>query len=285
MTRLANAVTLLGAGTQGSRLAYMWSRLGKPVYLVDKSSSQLTQASSAVHDMRERNPPEREGKLIRLDTDNMEKALRNSWLTIECIPEDLQRKRAVIKELDTRTDPETIIATNSSSYPISDIVKGLSLKADDRLVNLHAFWPPETQALEIMGTEKTRPDIIPLLMKETQRHGFMPFHVKKHSTGYMFNRIWAAIKRETLLVLEEGIATPKEVDQICKAVLKTPLGPCEQMDIAGLDVILDIEKHYAQERSGIPEGPRRLLKEMVGQGNLGVKSGSGFFKYNNSVKT
>ncbi|PYH92363.1 3-hydroxyacyl-CoA dehydrogenase [Aspergillus ellipticus CBS 707.79] len=279
MTRLSNAVTLIGAGTQGSRLAYMWSRLGKPVYLVDRTQNQLTQASAALQNLRAKKPPSEEGSVIKLTADDMDKALRNSWLAIECIPENIGCKRDLMKELDSRTDPDTIIASNSSSYPISEVCKGLCLKANDRFVNMHAFWPPETQVIEIMGTSKTRADIIPLLIKETQEHGFMPFHVRKHSTGYMFNRIWAAIKRETLQVLEEGIATPKEIDQIYKAVLKTPIGPCEQMDIAGLDVILAIEKHYAQERAGLPNGPQRLLQEMVGQGNLGVKSGSGFFKY------
>lgn len=93
--------------------------------------------------------------------------------------------------------------------------------------------------------------------------------------------IWAAIKRETLLVLEEGIATPEEVDQIYKCVLNTPRGPCELMDIAGLDVILAVEEHYAKVRMGIPNAPRKYLREMIERGDLGVKSGNGFFKYTN----
>lgn len=92
-------------------------------------------------------------------------------------------------------------------------------------------------------------------------------------------RIWAAIKRETLLALDEGVATPEEIDGIFKAVLKTPKGPCEQMDVVGLDVVLDIEKHYAEVRPGLPEEPRKLLNEMVAQGLLGVKSGKGFFRH------
>lgn len=81
------------------------------------------------------------------------------------------------------------------------------------------------------------------------------------------------------MVLEEGIATPEEVDQMYKAVLHTPKGPCEQMDVAGLDVILAIEEHYAEVRSGIPDGPRKYLREIVDRGHLGVKTGTGFFDY------
>ncbi|PYI06571.1 3-hydroxyacyl-CoA dehydrogenase [Aspergillus sclerotiicarbonarius CBS 121057] len=279
MTRLLNAVTLLGAGTQGSRLAYMWSRLGRPVYLVDKTPTQLNLALATVQRLRASNPPSEQGKVISLTADNLDKALHNSWLAIECVPEDLECKRPVMVELDRKSDPETIIASNSSRCSISEICKGLSLKAKDRFVNLHSFWPPETPALEIMGSRQTRADIIPLLMKETQDHGFQPFHVRKSSTGYTFNRIWTAIKRETLLVLEEGVATLEEVNNIYKAVLHTPRGPCEQMDMAGLDVILAIEEHYAETRMGIPIEPRKVLGEMIERGDLGVKSGNGFFHY------
>lgn len=130
-----------------------------------------------------------------------------------------------------------------------------------------------------MGADTTRPEIIALLMKEAAAHGFQPFHVRRSSTGYIYNRIWAAIKREALLALDEQVATPAEIDALFKAVLKTPKGPCEQMDTVGLDVVLAIEEHYAEERAGLPEGPRSLLKTMIADGKLGVKSGNGFFKY------
>lgn len=81
------------------------------------------------------------------------------------------------------------------------------------------------------------------------------------------------------MALEEGVATPEEIDEIFKAVLKTPKGPCEQMDTVGLDVVLDIEKHCAEARKNLPEEPQNLLKEMLAQGRLGVKSGRGFFAY------
>jgi len=92
-------------------------------------------------------------------------------------------------------------------------------------------------------------------------------------------RIWAAIKRETLLTISEGVATPEEIDAIFKDVLKTPKGPCEQMDVVGLDVVLDIEKHYAETRLGTSEAPRKLLQEMIAEKKLGRKSGSGFYRY------
>jgi 3-hydroxyacyl-CoA dehydrogenase len=91
--------------------------------------------------------------------------------------------------------------------------------------------------------------------------------------------IWAAIKREALLTVAEDVATPAEIDAIFKEVLKTPKGPCEQMDVVGLDVVLDIEEHYAAKREGLPTAPRELLKRMIAEGKLGVKNGSGFYSY------
>ena len=75
------------------------------------------------------------------------------------------------------------------------------------------------------------------------------------------------------------MASPEEIDAIYKDVLKTPKGPFEQMDIVGLDVVNDIEQHYADERGGLPEAPRQLLREMIKEGKLGVKTGEGFYKY------
>jgi len=142
-----------------------------------------------------------------------------------------------------------------------------------------ADWPPETTAIELMGSSRTKPELIPFMMSQCTKHGFSPFHVKRDSLGYMYNRIWAAIKREALMVVEEGVATPEEVDAIFKDVLKTPKGPCAQMDVVGLDVVLDIEEHYAEKRGNLPEAPRNLLKEMIKDGKLGVKNGKGFYNY------
>ena len=136
-------------------------------------------------------------------------------------------------------------------------------------------------AIEIMGHKDTDPSIIRLILEECKAHGFSPFHVQKSSIGYIYNRIWAAIKRETLLVLSEDVCSPEEIDAIFKDVLKTPKGPCEQMDVVGLDVVRDIENHYADSRSGIPSEPREYLNKMIEDGRLGIKNGQGFYDYRN----
>ncbi|KAH8805203.1 3-hydroxyacyl-CoA dehyrogenase [Xylogone sp. PMI_703] len=285
MASIQKAITILGAGVQGTRLAYMWSRCGRPVYLIDKSQDQLDRAGNGIQTLRSQgsflgsSSSQEWGLVTYAPSNGLKDALSKSWLAIENVPESLILKRSVIQELDSIADPETIIASNSSSYTIEEILHDLAVRSQDRFVSLHSYWPPETPAIEIMGSEKTRPDIITLLKTETKMHGFEPFHVRVSSTGYIYNRIWAAIKREALFTLAEGVATPEEIDRIFKSVLKTPKGPFEQMDVVGLDTVLNIENHYAEVRTGLPEEPRELLKEMVAQGKLGVKSGSGFYNY------
>jgi 3-hydroxyacyl-CoA dehydrogenase len=200
----------------------------------------------------------------------------------QCVPEKLELKRKVIAQLDELAPPDTIIASNSSSYRISEIIEGLKLSNRHRILSAHTYWPPETSAIELMGHQDTDSKIIPLLMDRCREHGFSPFHVKKDSMGYIYNRIWAAIKREALLTASEGVATPTEIDAIFKDVLKTPKGPFEQMDVVGLDVVLNIEEHYAEARPDIPVQPREYLEEFVKDGRLGVKSGQGFYEYSTS---
>lgn len=104
---------------------------------------------------------------------------------------------------------------------------------------------------------------------------------REHVANHFGNRIWAAIKREALLAASEGAGTPEEIDAIFKGVLKTPKGPFEQMDVVGLDVVYDIEQHYADARKDVPQEPREYLKKYLENGQLGVKSGKGFYDYGN----
>ena len=111
-----------------------------------------------------------------------------------------------------------------------------------------------------------------------------PFEARQESVGFIYNRIWAAIKREALAVVAEGVATPEEVDRIFTLTLHSPYGPFRAMDAVGLDVVLDVEEHYAEVREGIPEAPRELLREYLDQGRLGAKSGRGFYDDYSSAK-
>ncbi|KAF5679515.1 3-hydroxybutyryl dehydrogenase [Fusarium circinatum] len=293
------SVTLIGAGTQGRRLAFMWSSRGNDVHLVDGQEAQLQASIKAIEEFRQSssNKSASWGRIITHSPETLREALQAAWLVVEvsnsgiiseqkltekCVPEQIELKTKVISELDALAPRDTIIASNSSSYSCSEILKGLNLRNESRFLSAHSYWPPETPEIEIMGHETTNPSYITLMMEQCNAHGFSPFHVKSPSMGYIYNRIWAAIKREALLAASEGAATPEEIDSIFKGVLKTPKGPFEQMDVVGLDVVLDIEQHYADARGNIPSAPREYLQKFLDEGNLGVKSGRGFYDYGKS---
>ncbi|EXU95096.1 3-hydroxyacyl-CoA dehydrogenase [Metarhizium robertsii] len=278
-----SSVTVLGAGSQGRRLAYMWSSRGNDVHLIDGKPSQLQESVENVNQLRSQLDPNGNfGKVRAHSPDFMRAALSESWLVVECVPERLRLKQEVMAQLDDLAPEETIIASNSSSYPCSELVSGLSLKNAKRVLSAHTYWPPETTVIEIMGHESTDPSLIRTMMERCAAHGFSPFHVRRSSIGYIYNRIWAAIKREALLTAAEGAGTPEEIDAIFKGVLKTEKGPFELMDIVGLDVVFDIEKHYAAARRDIPEQPRSYLASYLEKGHLGAKSGRGFYRYDSS---
>ena len=106
-----------------------------------------------------------------------------------------------------------------------------------------------------------------------------PFEARRESTGFIFNRIWAAIKREALAVVAEGVARPEDVDGMFKVNWRALDGPFQLMDQVGLDVALDIENHYAEEFPHLPKNVRDLLQDYVDAGKLGVKTGEGFYTY------
>ncbi|KID86736.1 3-hydroxyacyl-CoA dehydrogenase, NAD binding protein [Metarhizium guizhouense ARSEF 977] len=264
-----SSVTVLGAGSQGRRLAYMWSSRGNDVHLIDGKPSQLQESVENVNQLRSQLDPNGNfGKVRAHSPDFMRAALSESWLVVECIPERLRLKQEVMAQLDDLAPEKTIIASNSSSYPCSELVSGLSLKNAKRVLSAHTYWPPETTVIEIMGHESTDPSLIRTMMERCAAHGFSP--------------IWAAIKREALLTAAEGAGTPEEIDAIFRGVLKTEKGPFELMDIVGLDVVFDIEQHYAAARRDIPEQPRSYLASYLEKGHLGAKSGQGFYRYDSS---
>jgi 3-hydroxybutyryl-CoA dehydrogenase len=127
-----------------------------------------------------------------------------------------------------------------------------------------------------MSCGKTTDEVIARLFERLPTYGLLPFNVLKESVGFIYNRIWAAIKRESLAVVAEGVSTPDVVDRLFQ-ILRSNDGPFRIMDKVGLDVVLDIEEHYAAVRPGIPAEPRQLLKRYIEQGRLGIKSGKGFY--------
>jgi 3-hydroxybutyryl-CoA dehydrogenase len=269
-------VSVVGAGTLGRRIALMWASQGGEVRLYDPDAGQLANAKQFILDEMPAVIDQFGGRPGPVFTDDdLDSLVRNAWMVVEAVPERLDLKQELFGRLDETAPADAILASNSSSFPTSQMIGQVS--RPERVLNTHYYLPPRLNAVEIMSCGCTDPAIIDRLLGLMPQHGLIPFHVQQESVGFIYNRIWAAIKREALKVMAEGISTPADVDELFKLCTGAPIGPFRRMEEVGLDVVLAIEEHYADVYPSIPEGPRTLLREYVNRGALGKKVARGFY--------
>ena len=268
---------VIGAGTLGSRIALMLASSGGEVRVYDAKATQLEIAERFIDTELPKLVKSRAGAVAGrvVFAKTIEPAIADTWMVVEVVPERLDLKKTIFGDLDRRAPQDAILASNSSSYPSSQIIERVTKPS--RVVNTHYYMPPEQIAVEVMSCGKTSDAVIADLMERLPLYGVVPFHVRKESVGFIFNRIWAAVKRESLEVVEEGVSTPAEVDHMFEILLGTHGGPFRLMDKVGLDVVLDIEEHCATANGHSSEGPRALLRIYVQEGRLGQKAGRGFY--------
>jgi 3-hydroxybutyryl-CoA dehydrogenase len=272
-------VAVIGAGTLGRRIALMFASRGGTVRIYAPRAQQRAAAVQYVTEMLPKLLADRGfGEVgVAMAAASLEEALDDAWLVVESVPEKLELKIAAWDQIDQAAPQDTIFATNSSSYP-SRLMAG-SVRDKTRLCNTHFYMPPEVNALDLMSDGETDRGLLDTLLAVLPEFGVYPFEARRECTGFIFNRIWAAIKRESLAVVAEGVARPEDVDGMYKLNLGAPAGPFQLMDLVGLDVALDIENHYLEEFPQLPKNARDLLQSYVDAGKLGVKTGEGFYTY------
>ena len=270
-------VAVIGAGTLGRRIALMFAAHGVDVRIYDLAEEQ----QHAAVDYVSQNLPALEGGLTgfapgRVSAEaDLAEAVDSAWLVVEAIPERLELKNQVFGQLDELAPADAILASNSSSYASRLFLD--KVHHPERVLNIHFYMPPKQNAVDVMSCGETDRDVTDFVMATLPQFGLYPFEARRESTGFIFNRIWAAVKRESLEVVAEGVSTPQEVDRMFEINTGSSAGPFRMMDQVGLDVVLDIEEHYCAEHPEYPEGPRQLLRTYLQQGRLGVKSGAGFY--------
>jgi 3-hydroxybutyryl-CoA dehydrogenase len=272
-------VAVIGAGTLGRRIALMFASRGGTARIYARRSEQLASATQYVTETLPKVVKDRGfGEPgVATATTSLTEALDDAWLAVESAPEKIEIKVPLWGEIDQAAPPDTIFATNSSSYPSRLMAEKVRDKA--RLCNLHFYMPPEFNAADLMSDGETDRGLLDTLLSVLPEFGVYPFEARRECTGFIFNRVWAAIKRESLAVVAEGVARPEDVDGMFKVNWRVPAGPFQLMDQVGLDVVLDIENHYAEEFPYLPKNVRDLLQTYVDAGKLGVKTGEGFYTY------
>jgi len=281
-------ICVVGAGTMGHQIALQCAVHNYDVHLVDTSKEVLDNAREKIRKVLE-------GRVSRGETssDSMEKALSKiSYTTdlekaaggadfvIEAVYEDVEVKRQVFSQLDRICHSHTILATNSSSIRCSAIAD--ATKRPEKVLNMHFLNPVWVRPLvEVMGSSSTSEETIKTTVQLGQRAGLTPVTVNGEVTGYIFNRLWRAIKKASLYIVDKGYASFEDVDRAFMIGIPAPFGPFMGMDVVGLDVVLAIEEQWYRESGDERDKPPKILIEKVKKGELGVKTGKGFYQYPN----
>lgn len=272
-------VAVLGAGVLGRRIAASWVAAGYNVIVNDLSGAQRNAAALYIdHELAEYSKltGNTRTKGSYRTVPDIDSAVKNAWLVVEALPEKLALKIDIMAELDQKAPHDCIIGSNSSSYRSGLMIEKVDPSRRHRIMNIHYQMPPSGQVVELMTCGETQPDIVEFVRGKIDDTGLIPAVARKESTGFIVNRLWAAIKRETLLILAQEVSEPKEIDMLFKKLFKdNPAGPCAMMDSVGLDTVAFIESNYVNERKIDSTAMDWLNKNFVEKGKLGAKSGKG----------
>ncbi|KAE8161240.1 hypothetical protein BDV40DRAFT_301560 [Aspergillus tamarii] len=268
-------VVVLGAGVLGRRIGCIWASAGYEVRIRDPSEQQRIDGLAYIQENVESYAQHTGQKPGRYSAhQDMKDAVSNAWLVIEAVPEKLELKIATFAELEALTPEDCILASNSSSYKSSEMIVKVSDATKARILNMHYYMPPGCMIVELMTDGYTDEGVFPFMVERSKEAATLPYVARKQSTGFIFNRLWAAVKREVLTILAEGVSVPEEIDSMWTEMFIKPRNlPCKTMDQVGLDTVAFIEGHYVQERGLSPEKTVDFLKHnYLDNGKLGNKS-------------
>src|SRR5262245_4246036 len=277
---------IIGAGTMGLGVAEAWVAAGLTVTLVDASLEQTRQAHMQLAHRVQRHvdaglvDPAVLARVADMPvTNDIAGAVRDVDLVFEAVFERIDIKRAVLETIEASARPEALIASNTSSLPIDDLAA--PLRHPGRFFGMHWFNPPEwTPGIELIPAHVTDPQAIERARGFLQAIGKRPIVVGS-GPGFVANRIQLALFREALACVEDGLASPAEVDEVVRYCFGFRLpffGPFQIADMAGLDVysqVFGILERGLGERFHVPAA----LAAQVDQGRYGTKTGAGFFSY------
>ncbi|HXZ38290.1 MAG TPA: 3-hydroxyacyl-CoA dehydrogenase NAD-binding domain-containing protein, partial [Thermodesulfobacteriota bacterium] len=205
-------------------------------------------------------------------------ALAGADLVIEAVPEVLELKRKVFSELDLLAPPEAILATNSSTMPVSRMED--ATRRPEKVLNIH-FYPPIEQKniVDLMGGSRTSREVLEIAEGWIRSLHCLPLKVRKEMLGFCFNRVWHAARLEALKMWAGASVDFMDVDRAWMIFTGMPLGPFAMMDGVGLDVVLQVHRFYYEEYKDPFYKPPEALEKMVERGELGMKTGKGFYTY------
>ena len=210
----------------------IWASAGYDVRIRDPSPEQRAAAMAYIKEnatMYAEKTGQTPGQAEEVES--LEDAVTNAWLVIEAVPEKIQLKIDTFAELAAVAPGDCILASNSSSYKTSEMLDKVPADVRARVLNTHYYMPPVCMIVEFMTNGHTDEGIFPFLVERSKEAALIPYVARKESTGFIFNRLWAAVKREVLTILAEGVSIPGEIDSMWKHMfIEGCATPCAMMD-------------------------------------------------------
>lgn len=279
-------ISVIGAGTMGSGIAHTFALGGYKVNLVDTDDELVTKSLSTIETNLQRQvsknavtSDEAETAVKNISINSNMESTSDSDLVVEAVFEKLDVKLNVFETLDKICDPETILASNTSSISITEIASATN--RPESVIGMHFFNPvPLMKLVEIVRGKSTSDTVFGIIRKVVEKLGKSPVEVND-SPGFISNRLLMPMINEAVFALMEGVSSAEDIDSVMTLGMNHPMGPLKLADFIGLDVCLNIMEVL---RDGLEENKYRpcpLLEKKVAAGELGKKSGIGFYEYSN----
>ena len=273
-------VAVIGAGLMGHGIAYRFAAAGHDVGVFEPSAelrASLPARLQKIADLLDGDP----ACIDRVSAHgDLAAAARDAGLVVEAVLENLELKQKIFAALEAIVSPETILASNSSALPTTEI--GRHLKHRGRVVGAHFWNPPHlVRLVEVIQNEATTDDVVARTMGLLAEAGLKPVHVRKDIPGFIGNRLQHALKREAIALVADGICDAETIDDVTKegfGARLSVLGPLEQSDLVGLELTLAIHETLIADLDRTP-GPHPYLRARVADGKVGMKVGEGFRRW------
>ena len=277
-------VAVVGAGTMGNGIAHVFAQAGWDTGLIDVSADALARSIATIEKNTDRQvakggltADQRRGLLSRITTATALDAAKDAEIVVEAVTENPKVKFEIFSAVSRLSPPATIVASNTSSISITELARHTDRPAN--VIGMHFMNPvPIMKLVEVIRGKDTSNDTVQKTVAIVQQLGKIPVEVND-APGFVSNRVLMPMINEAIFCVQDGIATADSVDQVMKLGMSHPLGPLALADLIGLDVCLSIMKVLQDGLDRQKYRPAPLLEKMVAAGQLGRKSGQGFYAY------